>query len=208
MSYQPYRPARKDMSDCTAEKHCFVKQEYVKSAGSIVKVLGTDTEDEEACVVNNGSSFNLKKDTDAEVFLLGAASDTQLKQAMLSIPKDKQRRWQEGDGGVQHPTDPEFALDFSDHIAHVTQNKFGVGKDGEFEVKGKEGYFRVTKLIVDGELIVNKRIKTPQVVVGSEPPPGFKGNTQMAESGSGGGGTPTMAAVQLDLFSAQLEMAL
>ena len=48
MSYQPYRPARKDMSDCTAEKHCFVKQEYVKSAGSIVKVLGTDTEDEEA----------------------------------------------------------------------------------------------------------------------------------------------------------------
>ena len=54
-----------------------------------------------------------------------------------------------------------FALHFSDKLAHVTKNKFAVGEKGEFEIKGDQGVFRVKKLIVDGELVVNKRIKTP-----------------------------------------------
>jgi hypothetical protein len=97
---------------------------------------------------------------------------------VMTIPKDKQRRWMEGAGGVQHPTDPEFALDFSDKLAHLTKNLFAVGEKGEFEVKGEEMYIRSKKVIIDGELIVNKQIKTPVVAKGNEDPPKFEGSKQ------------------------------
>ena len=73
-----------------------------------------------------GVSFNVKEKFNTEVMLLASSSDTTLKMALLTIPKDKQRRWEEGHGGVQHPTDDTFALDFSDSLAHLTQNKFAV----------------------------------------------------------------------------------
>jgi hypothetical protein len=77
-------------------------------------------------------------------------------------------------GGVQHPTDPEFALQFSDKMAYVTKNKFAVGEKGEMEVRGDQAYLRVKKLIVDGELVVNKQIITPKIIPGAEPPPDFE----------------------------------
>ena len=73
-----------------------------------------------------GVSFNVKEKFNTEVMLLASSSDTTLKMALLTIPKDKQRRWEEGHGGVQHPTDDTFALDFSDSLAHLTKNKFAV----------------------------------------------------------------------------------
>ncbi|MEY9493757.1 hypothetical protein [Bradyrhizobium elkanii] len=192
MSFTRFRERSRDVQD-GVERHVWGEQKY-NGKGSHIKVRGTDTEDQEAAVLNiAGVSFNLPKNTNTEVFLLASSSDTNLKVAVLTIPRDKQRRWKEGDGGVQHPTDPEFALDFSDKLAHLTKNKFAVGEKGEFEIKGGEGYFRVSKLIVDGELIVNKRIKTPEVVQGSEKPPGFEGNKQAEindkddQQGGGGG---------------------
>ncbi|KRR21365.1 hypothetical protein CQ14_06865 [Bradyrhizobium lablabi] len=193
MSYTRFRERSRDVQD-GLERHVWGKQKYT-GKGSIIKVRGTDTEDQEAAVlVIGGVSFNVKEKFNTEVMLLASSSDTNLKMALLTIPKDKQRRWMEGDGGVQHPTDGDFALDFSDKLAHLTKNKFGVGEDGEFEVRGKEGYFRVKKLIVDGELIVNTRVKTPEVVSGSEKPPKFEGNKQAEiekddEGGAGGAGT-------------------
>lgn len=177
-SFTHFRERSRDINDGT-ERHVWGKQEYIKDAGSIIKVRGTDTEDQEAAVlVIGGVSFNVKEKFNTEVMLLSSSSDTTLKMALLTIPKDKQRRWMEGSGGVQHPTDGDFALDFSDKMAHLTKNKFAVGEKGEFEIKGEEGVFRVKKLIVDGELIVNKRIKTPQVIQGSEKPPSFEGSKQ------------------------------
>jgi len=177
-SFTRFRERSRDVNDGT-ERHVWGKQEYIKGAGSIIKVRGTDTEDQEAAVlVVGGVSFNVKEKFNTEVMLLSSSSDTTLKMALLTIPKDKQRRWMEGHGGVQHPTDDTFALDFSDNMAHLTKEKFGVGEKGQFEVKGNESYFRVDKLIVTGELIVNKRVKTPQVVIGSENPPGFQGSKQ------------------------------
>lgn len=176
-SFLQYRERSRDVQDGT-ERHVWGKQEYVEKGGSIIKVRGTDTEDQEAMVLVNGVSFNVKEKFNTEVFLLASSSDTTLKMALLTIPKDKQRRWMEGSGGVQHPTDGAFALDFSDKLAHLTKNKFAVGEKGEFEVKGENGYFRVKKLIVDGELIVNKRVVTPQVVQGKEDPPKFEGSKQ------------------------------
>ena len=56
--------------------------------------------------------------------LLASSSDTTLKMALLTIPKDKQRRWEEGHGGVQH-TGANFALTISTggSLAHLTQDK-------------------------------------------------------------------------------------
>jgi hypothetical protein len=195
MTFQPYRERSKDVQDGT-ERHVWHELKYESEGGSTIKVKGTDTEDEEATVlVIGGASFKLKKDHDAEVFLLSSSSDTQLKMAVLTTPHDKQRRWPEGEGGVQHPTDDEFSLHFSDKLAHITKNKFAVGEKGEFEVKGDTVYVRAKKMIIDGELIVNKQIKTPNVTQGKEDPPGFEGNKQEEKKSSGGSQT-----AQLDLF--------
>jgi len=188
MSFTRFRERSRDVQDGT-ERHIFSEQEYLKEAGSIVKVKGTDSEDQEASVLNiGGVSFNLKKDSDTEVFLLASSSDTTLKMAVMTIPKDKQRRWEEGSGGVQHPTDAEFALDFSDKLAHLTKNKFAVGEKGEFEVKGEEMYIRSKKVIIDGELIVNKQVKTPTIAKGNEDPPKFEGSKQAELKDKGEGG--------------------
>jgi hypothetical protein len=177
-SFTRFRERSRDMNDGT-ERHVWGKQEYIKNAGSIIKVRGTDTEDQEAAVLNiGGVSFNVKEKFNTEVMLLASSSDTTLKMALLTIPKDKQRRWMEGHGGVQHPTDDTFALDFSDSLAHLTKNKFAVGEKGEFEVKGDKVYIRASQVIIEGELVVNKLVKTPQVVSGKETIPGFEGSKQ------------------------------
>jgi hypothetical protein len=211
-TFQQYHERTRDIQDGT-ERHVWGKQEYIKSAGSIIKVRGTDTEDQEAAVLNvGGVSFNVKEKFNTEVMLLSSSSDTTLKMALLTIPKDKQRRWMEGHGGVQHPTDDTFALDFSDDMAHLTKEKFGVGEKGQFEVKGNESYFRVDKLIVTGELYVNKKVYSPEYLNGSQDPPEFKGSKQAEakddnESGGGGGGATTITA-QMDLFDDQLSLGL
>jgi hypothetical protein len=173
MSFQKLRERNRDMND-GLERHVWGEQQYLDGAGSIIKVRGTDTNDEEAPVLNNGTSFNLPKDSNSEVMLLASSSDTTLKMAVLTIPRDKQRKWKEGTGGVQHPTDPEQALEFNDKRAHVTQNKFAIGDAGEIEVKGDTVYFRVKKLVIDGELIVNTKIKTPLSEQGREDIPAFE----------------------------------
>jgi hypothetical protein len=177
-SFTRFRERSRDVQDGT-ERHVWGKQEYIKNAGSIIKVRGTDTEDQEAGVLNiGGVSFNVKEKFNTEVMLLSSSSDTTLKMAILTIPKDKQRRWEEGHGGVQHPTDDTFALDFGDNLAHLTKNKFAVGEKGEFEVKGDKLYIRAKEIIIDGELIVNTRIKTPEIVQGSKDIPKFEGSKQ------------------------------
>ena len=203
MSFTHFRERSRDVQD-GLERHVWGEQKY-NGKGSHIKVRGTDTNDEEAAVLNvAGVSFNLKKDSNTEVFLLSSSSDTNLKVAILTIPRDKQRRWPEGEGGVQHPTDDEFSLHFSDKLAHLTKNKFAVGEKGEFEIKGDQGVFRVKKLIVDGELVVNTRVKTPEIVNGSENPPKFEGNKQAEindkdDQGGGGGGGGGAASMQLTM---------
>ena len=89
---------------------------------------------------------------------------------MLTIPKDKQRKWKEEHGGVQNPIDDELALDFGKEKAHITKNEFAVGEDGEFEIdKDKNVYFRLdgrksTSLMANDTS--TRSVKTPQVVSG------------------------------------------
>ena len=96
--------ASRDLQD-DIERHVWGEQNY-EEQGLIIKVRGTDTKDEEATVLNvGGVALQSEEGHDAEVFLLASSSDTTLKVAILTIPRDKQRRWPEGEGGVQHPTD-------------------------------------------------------------------------------------------------------
>ena len=111
-SFTHYRERSRDINDGT-ERHVWGKQEYIKNAGSIIKVRGTDTEDQEAGVLNiGGVSFNVKEKFNTEVMLLAPHQIPTLKMVRMDYPKDKQR-WEEGHGGVQHPTDDNPALDLA-----------------------------------------------------------------------------------------------
>lgn len=189
MSFTRFRERSHDVQD-GVERHVFGKVEYPE-VGATIKVRGTDTKDEEGAVLYvGGTSFNLKENSNTEIFLVSSSSDTMLKIAIMTPPKDKQRRWKESTGGIQHPTDPEHVLEFNDTRAHVTKDHFAVGPKGTFEVKGNEVYLRAEKVIIEGELIVNRRIKTPEVVADKEPIPALTNPAQQApKTQSGGSGT-------------------
>jgi len=189
VSFTKYRERSNDVQD-GIERHVYGKMEYPE-AGAIIKVRGTDTNDEEAAVLYvGGTSFSLKENSNTEVFLLSSSSDTMLKIAVMTPPKDKQRRWKESTGGIQHPTDPEHVLEFNDTRAHITKDHFAVGPKGMFEVKGDTIYMRARKVVMQAELIVNEIIKTPKIVADKEEIPAMTNPAQQAsKSQSGGSGT-------------------
>lgn len=132
----------RDMQDAN-ERHVFGKLKYLDKAGAVVTVNGTGTQDQEAIVLNSGYGMSFDDDTNAEVILLSLGSDRSQKFAMLSIPRDKQRKWGAGKGGVQNPLDPEKALEFNGKRTWVTEKAFAVGQglieviDGEVIIRGK-----------------------------------------------------------------------
>lgn len=142
----------------------------------LITVRGNDTEDKECEIAFvGGCSFKLPKDANCEILMISSGNDTTLKIAVMTPPKDKQRRWKEKTGGIQNPLDPDDALEFNPKRAQMVKNMFAVGKEGTFEVDGEKKSIiaRVDKLIVTGELIANVRVKTPEIVNGKEPPPAF-----------------------------------
>lgn len=153
------------------ERHVFGEVEHT-SAGAIVKVRGTGSEDEEAPILSTGVGYNFPKNFNTEVFLLSHGSDTAHKYALITIPRDKQRPWKAGTGGIQHPTDPNKALEFNEKRTHLTDGNYAVGS-GTFEVKDGKVYFRCD-VVIDGKLTVNAQVITPVVNAGSESVPGFE----------------------------------
>lgn len=171
-STQRYPERTRDIQD-GFERHVWGEVTHVSGAGSVIKVRGTGTVDEEAPVLNNGYGFNLPKDSNAEVFLLSSGSDTNNKMAFATLPRDKQRPWKEGTGGVQHPTDKDFALEFNAKRSWITKDKFAVGQKGIFEVVGDKVYIRGS-LIVDKTVTANEQVITPVTNAGTETIPGFE----------------------------------
>lgn len=168
-----YHPSesKRDAQDLV-ERHVFGTQEYVAGAGSVVRVRGTGTEDQEAPVLNTGYGFNLAKDTNAEVMLISGGSDTNMKFAFMTLPHDKQRQWKEGRGGVQNPLDADHAIEFKAGKVHLTKGEFAVGTTGTIEVKDGVVYIR-GNLIVSGTITANGQVITPLVTPGTSPVPGF-----------------------------------
>lgn len=153
-TFNQFTDRNRDMQD-GIERHVYGAQEYT-DAGAIIRVRGTGTVDEEAVVLTQGYSFNLPQDYNTEVFLLASSSDTTLKYALMSLPRDKQRPWAEGVGGVQHPTDPERALEFNAKRTYVDDSKFAT-RGGVLEIDGDNVIIR-GNLRVSGDLVVNGSI--------------------------------------------------
>ncbi len=166
-SFASFAPRNRDLQDAN-ERHSFESLEYIKGAGSVVKVKGTGTEDIEAPVINSGYGFNPEKGADSEVILIALGSDTNMKFALVQIPAEKQREWKEGRGGVQNPSDPDHALEFRNGQLHLTKGTFSVGDGGTIEVKDGQVIIRADATIT-GKLTVNGGIVTPTVTPGNDP---------------------------------------
>lgn len=172
-SFNKFEDRNRDMQDAT-ERHVFGELTWLDT-GAIIKVKGNGTVDEEAVVVNLGVGSNFATDTNTEVLLLASGSDTNLKFALITIPRDKQRKWPSGGGGIQHPSDPDRAMEFNEKRTWLTDGNYAVGGGGTFEVRGGNIYFR-GDAVISGNLGVNGNLTVGGAIHGPEP--------------SGGGQTP------------------
>lgn len=170
-SFNQFRDRNRDMQDGT-ERHVFGSIEYL-GTGAIVKVRGNGTIDEEAVVVNLGIGSTFADNENTEVLLLASGSDTNLKFALITIPRDKQRKWESGTGGIQHPSDPERALEFNEKRTWLTDGNYAVGDGGTFEVKDGKIYMR-GDLHVGGNLLVSGSIVGPLPSGSAGPVPAFE----------------------------------
>lgn len=132
-SFNRFTDRNRDQQD-GFERGVWGSQEYVDGAGSVMRIRGTGTEDDEAPVLNTGFGFNLPDDSNAEVFMVSLGSDTNQKYAVASLPRDKQRQWAAGTGGVQHPTDPERALEFNADATWLKDGTFDIGNNKELRI--------------------------------------------------------------------------
>lgn len=137
--YMTFRSRSRDQQD-GVERHVWGEQTFVNGAGSVINVRGTDTLDEEVPVLNMGYSFHLPKDYNTEVVLVALGSDTNQKMAILSLPRDKQRQWPEGVGGIQHPTNPDQYIEINDEGFVLRHGKLTLGASGgvTVEVNGED----------------------------------------------------------------------
>lgn len=140
------------------ERHVWGEQEYT-DGGAILRTRGTGTQDDEAVVFNNGTSFSAPKDTNTEVILLANGSDTNSKFAMLSIPRDKQRRWAEGNSGIQKWDDPSRAVEFNAKRTYIDDVNVAT-RGGILEVIGDTVYIR-GKLMVEQDIGAGGTFQSP-----------------------------------------------
>lgn len=140
------------------ERHVWGEQEYT-DGGAIIRTRGTGTQDEEAVVLNFGMSFHAPKDTNTEVILLANGSDTNSKFAMVSIPRDKQRRWAEGNSGIQMWNDPSRAVEFNAKRTYLDDANVAT-RSGVFEVT-PEGVRIRGNLLVDGDVGASGTFQSP-----------------------------------------------
>lgn len=128
-TFQGFPIRNRDQQD-GFERHIWGSLEHT-DAGAIMTVKGTDTEDQEAPVLNIGYGFNVPADTNTEVMLVSLGSDTDQKYAVPTIPRDKQRKWAENSGGIQHPTNGDRAVEINGDEVWLKDGTFKIGNDKE-----------------------------------------------------------------------------
>lgn len=162
-TFNRFTDRNRDMQD-GFERHVWGKQEYGDN-GAIMTVRGTGTVDEEVVPLISIFGFQLGENHNTEVFTFAGGSDTMQKYALPMIPRDKQRRWKEGTGGMQHPTDPDRAVELNAKRTYVVDKNFAT-LDGILEVKGNTLYIR-GNLMVDGNISVDGNVRASGVVQGN-----------------------------------------
>lgn len=153
MSHLQEGERARDVQDYN-ERHVWGEIEYVKDAGSVIRVRGTGTEDLEMPVINAGYGFHLPKNSNAEVLAFSMGSDTNMKFALPTLPHDKQRQWAEGTGGVQAPDDPERFLEFNKKRTWLKDGAYAFGSGGTLEINGNSVVIR-GNLTITGDINVN-----------------------------------------------------
>lgn len=153
-----YDERNRDIQD-GLERHVFKSIERTDT-GAFVSVQGSGTMDEEVPVINTGYGFTPKADTELEVFLAGDGSDANNKFATMTLPRDRQTKWPEGAGGVQHPFNPDKFVQFDDDSIWLKDGKFTLGNNQELTVTisngtvtlstGNEVNFECPKLMHNG----------------------------------------------------------
>jgi hypothetical protein len=156
---------RRDQQDAT-ERGVFGEVTYVDGAGAHMTVRGTGTIDAEVSVLNTGYGFNLDTDSNAEVVMLSLGADVNDKVALLTIPKDMQHPWAVGQGGVQHPTDPNRRLEFNDNQTWLKDGNYTLGNAKEVSVSISDGAITInvtgtTTLTSSGAM----KIRAPDVSI-------------------------------------------
>lgn len=145
--YLGYRERSRDIDELL-RRAVWGSQTYLPGAGSIMSVRGTDYLDEDMPVINFGYSFNLPADSNAEVITLAVNSDTNQKMALPTLPRDVQHQWGEGQGGIQHPLNPERRIEFNDEETWVKDGKYVLGNNREVSVEVAGG---VVTISVNGD---------------------------------------------------------
>lgn len=115
------------------ERHVFSRLEHT-ATGAVVTVKGTGTEDIDAPVLNTGYGVNYADGMNTEVFLVASSSDTGQKFAIMTIPRDKQRKWEAGKGGIQHPSNPDKAIEFGDDGVWIKEGVVFLGDDKKIKL--------------------------------------------------------------------------
>lgn len=172
-TFKNFNERNRDAQDGT-ERHVYSKLAYMDKSGALVTVKGTGTEDVDAVLVNAGYGFNLEDDSNAEVFLLSNGSDLSQKFAIMTLPRDKQRKWGKGRGGIQNPLDPDKAVELNEKRVHSTDANFAVSPDGAFEIIDGVCYFRVPvrfaeDIQVRGSVQAGGNVSTAALFIGPEP---------------------------------------
>lgn len=178
-SFNRFTDRNRDQQD-GYERGLWGEIEYVDGAGAVMKVRGTGVEDgtldEEVPLVNLGYSFNVPKDYNTEVVMFALGSDTNQKYAMPTLPRDKQRKWPENTGGIQHPTNADKFVQLDDDSIWLKDGVFHVGNDKEVKITVSGGgatievnEFKVVapNIKLEGNVEVTGQLKNNGINVGS-----------------------------------------
>ena len=146
-----------------AEKHVFTSLTPT-ATGAKETVSGNATGDMDVPVLVTGQIHNMPDNTNAEVFILGNGSDTGLKMAVVTGPRDKQYQSKKSESWGQDPLDPNARVGYTPNGVRFAAEKKTIAEalTGMFEidVANQIIYFRVPV-----------HFKIPPVVVD---PPAFK----------------------------------
>lgn len=128
------------------ERHVYSELQ-VTDTGAKVLVKGNSTQDVDVPVLFLGQLHNMKKDTNAEVHLIGNGSDTDLKYAFVTGPRDKHYKSNPGESWGQDPVDPDARVGYTPNGVRLAGKEKTIAEwsEGMFEidVKNKMVYFRV-----------------------------------------------------------------
>jgi len=201
-SFIPYASRTRDIQDYV-ERGVWGSLVYIPGAGASMAVRGTGTLDEEVPLLNLGYGFNLPANSDAEMVMLSLGSDVNDKVVIATIPRGLQHQWGEGQGGVQHPTDPARRIEFNADETLLTDGNyvFGPNRSIRLDLVGDDATINLAgggtiNITTDGEITVGGNISIT-----------VAGNATVAVGGSASitaGGALTIAAPSVEITSGTL----